>query len=74
MHKVFNESEERNEFHPSRGLVCTEPEDQTRVCSIFQWQHCHRAQSPNPELMGGQQVTQGMFLGVLTMISKEKRQ
>ena len=74
MHKVFNESEERNEFHPSRGPVCTEPEDQTRVCSLFQWHQSHRAVSPSPEPMGGEQVTQGIFLGILTVISKGKRQ
>ena len=74
MHKVFNESEERYEFHPNRGPVCTELQDQTRVCSLFQRHQCHRAVSPSPEPMGGEQVTQGIFLGILTVISKGKRQ
>jgi len=74
MYKAFNESEERNVFHRSAGPVCTEPQDHTRVCSLFQWQHCHRVVCPSPELMGDAQVTQGIFLGVLTVISKGKRQ
>ena len=73
MQKVFKESGERNEFRPSRGTVCAEQQEQARICAPFQWQHCHRAVSSSPELMGDEQVTQGSFWGVLTEISKGKR-
>ena len=73
MQKVFKESGERNEFRPSRGTVCAEQQEQARICVPFQWQHCHSAVSPHPELMGDEQVTQGSFWGVLTEISKGKR-
>ena len=62
---MFNESEERNDVTPSRGLVCSEKQEQARICVPFQWQHCHSAVSPSPELMGDEQVTQGSFWGVL---------
>ena len=65
MQKVFNESEERNDVTPSRGLVCSEKQEQARICAPFQWQHYHRAVSSSPELMGDEQVTQGSFWGVL---------